>query len=81
MADSFLGIGGVLLVLGVVLFFINPIIAIIPLLLLVAVVALKSAGVLFKHVAPSPDGGAGPATPSSAEAAYDPVTDPSDRGV
>jgi hypothetical protein len=81
MADSFMGIGGVLLVLGVVLFFVNPIIALVPLLLVVALLALKFTGTLFKHAAPSVQAGGGPATPSSADAAYDPVSDPSDRGA
>ena len=81
MADSFMGAAAVLLLAGVVLFFINPIIAILPLLLLVALVGLKAAGVLFKHAAPTADAGNGPAVPSSGDAAYDPVANPADRAV
>ena len=81
MADSILGIGGVLLVLGVVLFFVNPIIALVPLLLLFALVGFKVAGSLFKHAAPTATGDAGPAVPSTSDAAYDARTDPSERGV
>jgi hypothetical protein len=81
MADSFMGAGAVLVVLGVVLFFINPIIALIPLLLLVALVGLKLAGVAFKHAAPTANAGDGPAVPSTGDAAYDPVANPSDRGI
>ena len=86
MVDSTLGALAVLFLAGVILIFVNPIIAIVPLLLIFAVLGLKAAGVLFKHAAPPVDTsgqgvGAGPATPSSAEASYSGVTDPSDRGV
>ena len=86
MVDSTLGALAVLFLAGVILIFVNPIIAIVPLLLIFAVLGLKAAGVLFKHAAPpvdtsSPGVGGGPATPTSGDAAYEPVTNPSDRGV
>jgi hypothetical protein len=88
MVDSTLGALAVLLLAGVILFFVNPIIAILPLLLIFALLGLKAAGSLFKHAAPPVDSstgatgaGSGPATPTSADAAYEPVANPSDRGV
>ena len=81
MVDSTLGGIVVLLLAGIVLIFVNPIIAIVPFLLLFALLGLKAAGGLFKHAAPTVSAGDGPAVPSTEQAAYDPVTDPSDRGV
>jgi len=89
MVDSTLGALAVLLLAGVILFFVNPVIALVPLLLIVALLAIKASGRLFKHAAPPVDatspttsaGGSGPAVPSSADAAYEPVSNPSDRGV
>ena len=80
MVDSTLGGIVVLLLAGVVLLFVNPIIALVPLLLLFALLGLKVAGSMFKHAAPTAGGGQGPSVPSTEQAAYDPVTDPSDRG-
>jgi hypothetical protein len=81
MVDSTLGGIVVLLLAGVVLLFVNPIIALVPLLLLFALLGLKLAGGAFRHAAPTADAGNGPAVPSTEQASYDPVADPSDRGA
>ena len=86
MVDSTFGALAVLLLAGVVLFFINPIIALVPLLIIVALLAFKAGAKLFTHAAPPVDTsgsgvGAGPSVPSSGDAAYEPVSNPSDRGV
>lgn len=81
MLDSFMGAAGLLVLLAIGAFFLNPVIALIPIFLLVALLGLKMAGKLFQHAAPSATTGTGgPATPSSAEASYDPVADPAQRG-
>ena len=87
MLDSTMAAAAVLLLAGVVLFFVNPIIALVPLLLLFALLGLRVAGGLFKHAAGAPadqggsTAGTGAAVPSTEQAAYDPVANPSDRGV
>ncbi len=82
MVDSTLGAIAFLFLAAVALAFVNPIIAIVPLLLLFAFLGVKAAGGLFKHAAPTADQtGTSPSVPSTAEASYDPVTDPSDRGA
>jgi hypothetical protein len=86
MVDSTLGALAVLFLAGVILIFVNPIVAILPLLLIFALLGVKAASGLFKHAAPPADTsgegvGAGPATPTSAEASYSGVADPGDRGV
>ena len=87
MVDSTIGGIVVLLLAGVVLLFVNPIIALVPLLLLFALLGLKVAGSMFKSAASQPAQNAGPtagaggAVPSTEQASYNPVTDPSDRGV
>ena len=84
MVDSTLGAIVVLLLAMVVLVFVNPIIALVPLLLLVGLLGVKAAGSLFKHAAPPADTtgggvGAAPTVPTTSEAAYEPVSDPGDR--
>ena len=86
MVDSTFGALAVLLLAAVALFFVNPVIALLPLLLLVAFLGLKAGAALFKNAAPPVDTtgggvGAAPSVPSSGEASYDAVTNPSDRGV
>ncbi len=64
-----------MLALGVL----NPVLALIVVALALIPLALILAGGLFKHasaIVPKQ----GPSVPSSAEASYDPVTDPSRRG-
>jgi predicted histidine transporter YuiF (NhaC family) len=80
MLDSFMAVAGLLILLTVGAFFLNPVIALIPIFLLVALLGLKAAGAMFKHAAPSATGGTtGPAVPSTREASYDPVADPGER--
>ena len=86
MVDSTFGALAVLLLAAVVLFFVNPIVALVPLLLVFALLGLKAGASLFKHAAPPADTtgggvGAAPTVPTSSEASYEPVSDPSDRGV
>ena len=58
-----------------------------PLLLIpIVILAMLPLGIgivakLFAHSQPTVDASTGPATPSSRQASYDPVTDPADRGV
>ncbi|HEV2062733.1 MAG TPA: hypothetical protein VGR12_07780 [Solirubrobacteraceae bacterium] len=43
--------------------------------------AIGIVGKVFAHSQPTVDAAQGPATPSTRQASYDPVTDPGDRGV
>jgi hypothetical protein len=81
MLDSVLGGVVVLFLAAVALFFVNPIIALVPLLLLVGLLGIRVAGGLFRHAAPSSntDASGGPAVPSSRDASYEPVSGPADR--
>jgi len=79
MLDSTMAGIGTLLLAAVVLFFVNPVIAIIPLVLAFVPLALKGAGMMFKHAAPPAQSeagatGGGPSVPSTREASYDPRT-------
>jgi hypothetical protein len=81
MLDSFMATAGVLILLAIAAFFLNPVITLIPLFLLAAAVGLKMAGKLFSHAGTSAVADtAGPAVPSTREASYDPVSDPTERG-
>ena len=81
MLDSFMATAGVLVLLAVGAFILNPVIALIPILLLFALLGLKAAGKVFQHAAPSATTGTtGPAVPSSHDASYEPVSDPTERG-
>jgi hypothetical protein len=81
MLDSFMATAGFLVLLAIGAFVLNPVIALLPLLLLFALLGLKAAGKLFQHAAPSATTGtSGPAVPSTADASYDPVANPAERG-
>jgi hypothetical protein len=67
----------VLLAIGVV----NPFIPLIVFALAALPLAAKLLGSMFEHAAPSPaERGSSPAVPSTREASYDPVADPTERG-
>ena len=81
MLDSFMATAGFLVLLAIGAFVLNPVIALIPMLLLFSLLGLKAAGKMFQHVAPSASTGtAGPATPSTRDASYEPIADPTERG-
>ena len=86
MVDSTFGALAFLVLAAVALFFVNPIIAVVPLLLVFALLGVKAGGALFKHAAPPADTtgggvGAAPTVPTTSEASYEPVSKPADRGV
>ncbi len=82
MAASTLAVAGIVVlgllfatgVVGWVLFIPLVVLATLPL-------GLALLGKLFSNTQPTVDPATGPATPSTAQASYDPVTDPSERGV
>ena len=81
MLDSVMGVLGLtgllLLVLGVV----NPIIAVVPLMLVGLFLGVRLAGRAFRHAGVSASAGtAGPGVPSTREASYEPIADPAERG-
>lgn len=81
MLDSFMFMAGALVLLAVAAFVLNPLIALVPLLLLFALVGLKAGGRLFKHAGAAPTASdnvahPGPTVPTTQEAAYNPVSDP-----
>ena len=81
MLDSFMATAGFLVLLAIGAFVLNPVIALIPILLLFALLGLKAAGKMFQHAAPSATAGTtGPAVPSTRDASYVPVSDPAERG-
>ena len=81
MLDSFMATAGLLVLLAIGAFFLNPVITLIPIFLLVALFGLKAAGKLFQHAGTSAVADtAGPAVPTTREASYTPVADPSERG-
>jgi hypothetical protein len=75
MLDS-TGIGiGTLVLATIACLFFNPVLALIPLALLLLPIALLSVGKLWSHAAPAPsEDGHAPAIPSTREASYDPRT-------
>ena len=81
MAASVLGVAGLIGLVLVIAGILNPLL-LIPIVVLAALpLAFGVVGRIFAHSQPTVDASTGPATPSSAEASYDPVTDPSERGV
>ncbi len=75
MLDS-TGIGiGTLVLATIACLFFNPVLALIPLALLVLPLTLMGVGKLWTHAAPAPtEDGHSPAVPSTREASYDPRT-------
>jgi hypothetical protein len=81
MAASVLGVAGVIGLVLVLAGVLNPLLMI-PIVILGALpLALGVLGKLFSHSQPTVDASTGPATPSTRQASYEPVTDPSERGV
>jgi hypothetical protein len=81
MAASVLGVAGLVGLALVLAGILNPLL-LIPIIVLAAVpLALGVVGKIFANSQPTVDASTGPAVPSSAQASYDPVTDPSERGV
>jgi hypothetical protein len=81
MAASVLGVAGLIGLLLVLAGVLNPLL-LIPIIVLASLpLALGVLGRLFSHSQPTVDAATGPATPTSAQASYEPVTDPSERGV
>jgi hypothetical protein len=81
MAASVLGVAGLIGLALVLAGVLNPLL-LIPIIVLAAIpLALGVVGKVFAHSQPTVDAATGPATPSSKQASYDPVTDPSERGV
>ena len=81
MAASVLGAAGVIGLALVLAGVLNPLL-LIPIVVLGALpLALGVLGRLFSHSQPTVDASTGPATPSTRQASYEPVSDPSERGV
>ncbi len=81
MAASVIGVAGLIGLTLVLAGILNPLL-LIPIIVLTSIpLALGVLGKLFAHSQPTVDASTGPATPTSAQASYDPVTDPSERGV
>ena len=81
MAASVLGAAGLIGLTLVLAGILNPLL-LIPIIVLASIpLALGVLGKLFSHSQPTVDASTGPATPSTAQASYDPVSDPSERGV
>ena len=81
MAASVLGVAGVIGLALVLAGVLNPLL-LIPIIVLAAVpLAVAVLGRLFSHSQPTVGASTGPATPSTAQASYEPVSDPSERGV
>jgi hypothetical protein len=81
MAASVLGAAGVIGLALVLAGVLNPLL-LIPIVVLGALpLALGVLGRLFAHSQPTVDASTGPATPSTRQASYEPVTDPTERGV
>ena len=81
MAASILGVAGVVGLALVLAGVLNPLL-LIPIVILGALpLAIGVLGRLFSHSQPTVDASTGPATPSTAQASYEPVSDPSERGV
>ena len=81
MAASVLGAAGLIGLTLVLAGVLNPLL-LIPIIVFASIpLALGVLGKLFAHSQPTVDASTGPATPSTAQASYDPVTDPSERGV
>ncbi len=81
MAASVLAVAGVIGLVLVLAGVLNPLL-IIPIIVLAALpLFLGVLGKLFSHSQPTVDASTGPATPSTRQASYEPIADPSDRGV
>ncbi len=81
MAASVLGVVGLVGLVLVLAGVLNPLL-IIPIVILGSLpLALGVLGKLFSHSQPTVDASTGPATPSTRQASYEPISDPSERGV
>ena len=81
MAASVLGVAGLIGLTLVLAGVLNPLL-LVPIIIFASLpLAFGVLGKLFAHSQPTVDASTGPATPSSSQASYDPVTDPSERGV
>ncbi len=81
MAASVLGVAGLIGLALVLAGVLNPLL-IVPIIVLAAFpLALGVLGKLFSNTSPTVDASTGPAVPTSRQASYDPVADPSERGV
>jgi hypothetical protein len=80
MAASILGVAGAIGLLLVLLGVLNPLL-LIPIIVLASLpLALGALGKLFAHSQPTADSRPGAAVPSTKQASYEPVADPSERG-
>ena len=82
MATSALGAAGVIGIALVAAGVLNPILLVPIVVIGFAPLAVLLFGRLFRHAAPTANSGAsgGPSAPPTAEAAYDPVARPTERG-
>jgi hypothetical protein len=81
MAASVLGVAGLIGLALVLAGVLNPLL-IVPIIVLAAFpLALGVLGKLFANTSPTVDATTGPGVPTSRQASYDPVADPSERGV
>ena len=81
MAASVLFVAGLIGLALVATGVIAPLLLIPIVILAMLPLALGIVAKLFAHSSPTVDTSTGPATPSSRQASYDPVSDPADRGV
>ena len=80
MVDSVLGTIAFLALATLAVGIVNPAIPLVVLALAGVPFTLLLLGRAFKHVGVNAGTTAGPSVPSTREASYEPVTDPSDRG-
>jgi hypothetical protein len=81
MAASVLFVAGLIGLALVATGVVAPLLMIPIVVLAMLPLALGVVARLFAHSQPTVDASTGPATPSTRQASYDPVTDPADRGV
>ena len=81
MAASVLGVAGLIGLVLVLAGILNPLL-LVPIVVLAALpLAVGLLGKVFAHTKPTVDASGGPATPSTRQASYNPVADPSERRV
>ncbi len=81
MAASVLGVAGIIGLALVLAGVLNPLL-LVPIIVLASLpLAIGALGKLFSHTNPTVDASTGPGVPTTRQASYDPVTDPSERGV
>ena len=79
MAASVLFVAGLIGLALVATGVIAPLLLVPIVILAMLPLALGVVGRLFAHTSPTVDATSGPATPSTRQASYDPVTDPNER--